>query len=87
MERKRIKVVGSALCSVDLLHHLENEQDDRDDLKRNVLDLRLAFTDRFRRDNAQNDENQNRDRKLIKVCKCPKYHVDLHSDGCTVLIY
>lgn len=75
VERKRVQVVGSALCGVDLLHHLEDEQYNRDDLQRNVLDLRLALSEGFSREDRYSEEYQDRDRQLVKVCHCPKSHV------------
>ena len=55
MERKRIKVVGSALCGVDLLHHLEGKQYNRDNLQRNILDLRPALSEGFSREDRYSE--------------------------------
>ena len=74
MERKRVKVVATALCGVDLLNYLKDEKQYRDDLQRNIFKLRLAFSERFCRDKRRYGKNQKRRHDLVKMRYCPKPH-------------
>ena len=87
MERKRVKVVVSTLCGIDLLHNLKNDEQYRNDLQGNISKLWLASSERFCGDDRHYGKYQKCRQHLIKMCQSPKSHENLHPDGDAAQVY
>ena len=78
VERQGVKIVAAVGSDgVDLLHHLEHQEQDGNDLKRDKFNTGGAFPKQQRGKRRQNGKQDKGRYYLQKVCKCPKSHIDL----------